>query len=306
MTDKVSLKFAAYGGAGIGLLFGVIMGTSTTPTVATVLGALTAMLAAILGLNDSLFNNAKAVRIGSFGFACVLGAYLGMFVRSHNLLSPSPEALKAQYVNLGLSEEQAVQLVIYKEFGFAEPPAAEPAAEISGDALAEDGLASPEEEPAALAIQLPTLASNQIAKQHSSMLFSAEVAISGCDELEETDSTLPLDEVINNFDLTDGVWSVVAERVADELPEAQQLDVLLATKSAVCGAAEGKIDEAACTVITSVEVGDYASLKASYTEYPPLWSQLIKSLDSSSMAGPVKYQAATLIAASLCHYKDEE
>jgi hypothetical protein len=122
MNQNSGLKYAFYGGGGIGLLFGVIMGTSITPTVATVLGALVAILSAVLGLNDSQFTHAKAVRIGSFGLACVLGAYIGLYVRSHNLLSPSLASLKAQYLEIGSSEKQALQFITYKEFGFFDGP----------------------------------------------------------------------------------------------------------------------------------------------------------------------------------------
>ena len=112
-----NLKLSLYGGAGIGLLFGVIMGTSITPTVATMFGTLTTLLAAILGLNDAYFSNAKAVRVGSFGFACVIGAYMGLFVRTHNLLSPSLITLKDNYIAAGFSEEQALNFIAQKEFG---------------------------------------------------------------------------------------------------------------------------------------------------------------------------------------------
>lgn len=119
MSQPINLPLAAFGGAGIGLLFGVIMGTSVTPTVATMLGALTALLAGILGLNDNMFNDAKAARVGAFGVACVVGAYMGLYVRSHNVLAPSMLDLKQDYLDVGFTEKQALNFIAMKEFGMS-------------------------------------------------------------------------------------------------------------------------------------------------------------------------------------------
>ena len=280
----MNLPLAAYGGAGIGLLFGVIMGTSITPTVATLLGVLTTMLGGILGLNDALFNDAKAARIGSFGVACVLGAYLGLFVRSHNLLAPSIEDLKKSYVAAGFSEEQALNFIAMKEFGvplsqldkatqvalpsgFAAPVAdsgsdvgtdfntdmdteAELEAESTADAsaaLPPSKVASPASE--SQATQPETVAS-VIFKRHNNLLFGAAVDVSGCEELVHTDPSLALDEVLNNFELTGGAWESLMLSVYDSLPEAQQKPVLLLVKDAVCRIKVDEINDCGAALAT--------------------------------------------------------
>ncbi len=67
---------AFYSGSGIGLAIGVMMGLAVSPTVGVIIGTLAAALAGLLGLNDGLFSNNKAIRVGSFGFALVIGDFL--------------------------------------------------------------------------------------------------------------------------------------------------------------------------------------------------------------------------------------
>ncbi|NQZ10292.1 MAG: hypothetical protein HRT35_24330 [Algicola sp.] len=192
MKEKqTSLKLSLFGGAGIGLLFGMLLGINTTPTIVTVIGSLTTLLAAMLGLNDAHFNNAKAVRLGAFGFVCVLGSCVGIFIRTHNLLSPSLMSLKSNYIALGYSERQALSFI--------------------GQTKGE-----------------------QVAKQHSSMLFSANVSLTGCDELSLTDDSLPLDEIINNFKLTGGIWQKLMSNAIENIPPELQKKRLLAIKDSLC------------------------------------------------------------------------
>lgn len=257
-----SIRLALFGGGGIGLLFGVIMGTSTTPTIATMLGVLTTLLAGILGLNDALFSNTKAARIGAFGLCCVLGAYLGLYVRSHNLLAPSLLELKRGYLAAGFSEQQAMRILAMKEFGMSlqslqgiEPvkatvKATENAAEntampTSAHSDVQSDIQSdapePEREP------FTESAAQSLFKQHNSLLFSAPVFLSGCDELAYTDASLPLEEVLNNFELTGGEWQKLATSALQNVPEAEQKTYLLTVKNGMCdwrNASEGQSDSA--------------------------------------------------------------
>ena len=126
--SPLDIKLSLFAGAGIGLLFGMLMGASVTPTVATMLGTLTAILTAILGVNDNYFNKTKAARIGAFGFACFIGAYISMFIRAHNLMSPSIITLKNQYIEAGFNEEQALAFIAQQRLG----------ATLSNSSVAED------------------------------------------------------------------------------------------------------------------------------------------------------------------------
>lgn len=232
------LRFALFGGGGIGLLFGVIMGTTSTPVIATMLGALTAVLAGILGLNDNLFNNAKAMRIGGFGICCVLGAYLGLYVRSHNVLAPSLLELKQTYLAVGFSEQQALNFLAMKEFGVSLASLQQNEGKKSeGKPVLAQSDAQPASKSATQSVEvMPSQqnAAQTLFKQHNSLLFSASVAVSGCEELVYTDDSLALDEVLNNFELTGGVWEKLAEQALEHVPEPEQKAWLLTIKQGVC------------------------------------------------------------------------
>lgn len=301
--QSVSLKLALFGGAGIGALFGFIMGTSITPTVATILGALTGMLAGILGLNDGNFGNAKAVRIGGFGFACVLTALFGLFVRSHNLMSPSLLSLKQQYVELGFSEAQALDFVAQKEFGVSlaafnpQPPPGDPAV-VEG---AEGAGSSAPVVVAAVAPASPSLA-EQIHKQHSSLLFSAPVDLSSCDELEGTDETLALDDIIGNFELTGEMWETAALVATEQIAPAQQKAVMLATKAIICSS--GEIDDAACERLKPLVEADshsgYQLLSDAFKVEGEDWQQLLQAVELRELSEADKQQTLFLMANTLC------
>lgn len=305
--QKPSLKLALYGGAGIGLLFGIIMGTSTTPTVATVLGALTTLLAGILGLNDQYFNNVKAVRIGSFGFACVIGAYTGLYVRSHNLLSPSPESMKAQYLRLGYSETQALELVTFKEFGFFQIPSAAiiehaPAQGGSQDEAASASTSTSKSSATATPIILSQHVSQQVTQQHSSLLFGAEVDLSGCEELADTDTSLPLDEILNNFELTGGVWETFAISVSENIDAPHQTELLFTAKNAICAESDENTLQMGCDAIgvESLPTKDYESLLAHYSAKPGAWSEIALSIGQAAWPSEQKSKALILIKESFC------
>ncbi len=114
---------------GIGLLIGILLGLSTSPVVGMVVGSVTALLASILGLdfsgktdeqdkNTSRFQNQVkmvGIRAGVFGFACVIGVFIGIYVRTHNLLSPPQPGLTekvAELVSVGFTQKEARDLVV--------------------------------------------------------------------------------------------------------------------------------------------------------------------------------------------------
>ncbi|MBQ4812911.1 hypothetical protein J8M20_16240 [Pseudoalteromonas luteoviolacea] len=286
MQTAVNLKIALFGGAGIGLLFGVVMGTSVTPTVTMLLGALTTILAAILGLNDRHFNDAKAVRIGAFGIACVLGAYLGIYVRSHNLLAPSLKDLKGQYMAVGYTEQQALQLLTLKEFGLS---------------LSQVSPRSHSQQPDSDSLQdseIPLVHDVRVTRmtnQHSSLLFSAAVEVSGCDELLYTDETLALDEVLNNFELTGGMWAKVAENVSAAHTTNEQKHVLLATRDALC-ISQGYVEHCPDDLTWS----QVSSLSSAQTKLGPNWQPVFNSISGAKITDEQKFSVLKLTHNTLC------
>jgi hypothetical protein len=86
-------------GSGLGLLLGSVVGLTTTPVVAGVVGGITSLLAVFLGLDGGGEGKLGAlgrvqlngVRIGCFGLAAVVGVALGLYVRINNPLAEAPE-----------------------------------------------------------------------------------------------------------------------------------------------------------------------------------------------------------------------
>jgi len=123
---------AVFSGLGLGLLLGVIMGMSVSPVVATVLGALTTLLGAMLGLqgdaaaaeatDESALKAIKrrsmsGLRLGSFGVACVAGIFIGLFMRSNEVLAVSIKDLVNQYEAAGYDKGRALELAAYQKLG---------------------------------------------------------------------------------------------------------------------------------------------------------------------------------------------
>ncbi|MDK2593783.1 hypothetical protein [Pseudoalteromonas obscura] len=276
MENKVNLKVAVFGGAGIGLLFGVVMGTSVTPTVSILLGTLTTILGAILGLNDRYFNDAKAARIGAFGIACVIGAYIGIYVRSHNLLAPSLVELKAQYVSAGYTEQQALQLLTLKEFG-----------------MRLDSTYAGDETSAKSEFSFSEQAAN-IANQHNSLLFSSSISVNGCDELSYTDSSLELDEIVNNFELTGGVWATVSESIVTEFEESEQKKMLLAIRYSVCAQQQ----DLPC--IGNLQLTDLLTFTQVKSVLGAPWSHIFARFDEGGLSENSKLRGVKLVHQILC------
>ncbi|MCA8881703.1 MAG: hypothetical protein KDA73_17520 [Rhodobacteraceae bacterium] len=110
-------------GGGIGLLLGTVVGMTTSEVVATVVGALTALLAVLLGLDGSDAAarspvRANALRIGSLGLFTVLGLGLGLYVRINNPIALSPEAQMAKWQHTFPDDPTlAKQMMVYERTG---------------------------------------------------------------------------------------------------------------------------------------------------------------------------------------------
>jgi len=119
-----------FSGIGIGILLGVIMGLSISPVVKTILGALAGLLVAFLGLQENLFAKQgeedqekitnrifiNSIRAGSFGMATVIGLFLGMYLRTHEVLSLSKKQQVKNWTDAGFNDSLAEELVIYQNF----------------------------------------------------------------------------------------------------------------------------------------------------------------------------------------------
>lgn len=110
-------------GAGIamGLLLGLIVGLSASEVVASVVAGLVGLLGTLLGLRSEdaagILPGGNGQRVAGFALAMVIALLIGIFVRTHGLLEPSPQESAARWVAAGLSEKEAAQLVAFERTG---------------------------------------------------------------------------------------------------------------------------------------------------------------------------------------------
>ncbi|BBB31039.1 hypothetical protein [Neptunomonas japonica] len=122
-----------FSSVGIGSLIGILLGLSSSPVVGLVVGSITALLASLIGLKTPATDDDSAsqvltssqlklagIRTGSFGLACVLGIVVGIYMRTHNVLSPVEPTLEIQFnelTQIGFSPKEARDLLVITRFG---------------------------------------------------------------------------------------------------------------------------------------------------------------------------------------------
>lgn len=104
-----------FSGIGLGALVGLLVALSTAHVVGSVIAALTALLAGFFGLSKIELD--QGWRIGSFGFACVVGIIAGLMIRNGGDLLPTAESQIAEWTAAGYSAEQARELVALQRLG---------------------------------------------------------------------------------------------------------------------------------------------------------------------------------------------
>ena len=120
MEKSVGQLFA---GIGLGLLVGILVGLSSSPVVSVVVGALAAGMVTLLGFTrpakdgDPTHAEGSTIRLGGFGLACSVAVLLGLFIRTHNWLSPSIADQVSEVQRAGFSAEDARRWVAYKNVG---------------------------------------------------------------------------------------------------------------------------------------------------------------------------------------------
>lgn len=108
-------------GIAMGLLLGLIVGLSASEVVASVVAGLVGLLGTLLGLRSEeaagILPGGNGARVAGFALAMVAALLIGIFVRTHGLLEPSPQESAAAWVAAGLTEKEAAQLVAFERTG---------------------------------------------------------------------------------------------------------------------------------------------------------------------------------------------
>jgi hypothetical protein len=112
-------------GTALGLLLGLLVGLSSSPVVATVVGALTGGMLVFLGFtsnsqpdsNTRSSFDAAGWRLTGFGLACTIALLAGLLVRTRNLLTPPIRRQVSELTDAGFTSDEAHAWVAYKNIG---------------------------------------------------------------------------------------------------------------------------------------------------------------------------------------------
>jgi hypothetical protein len=112
------MKKEIYSGLGLGLLVGIIIGLSISEVTGIILGALTSLLAAFFGLRSTKEGETiKSITIGTFSLACFLSIFLGIYLKTHNSLSPSIDTEIENYKKSKFDDNEIKKIVLFKTLG---------------------------------------------------------------------------------------------------------------------------------------------------------------------------------------------
>jgi hypothetical protein len=130
MTDQSSPAVVRelLAGIGMGLLVGILLGMAMADVVGGALAAMTALLAAFLGLGgvpvksnpevvQASQNALRGWRAAGFGLACFAAILGGVHIRAHNALGRTPAELVKSWTDAGYTLESARELVAFQETG---------------------------------------------------------------------------------------------------------------------------------------------------------------------------------------------
>jgi hypothetical protein len=111
-------------GVALGLFVGALLGLSLTPgTTSTVMTALVAVLAIFFGLTNAAETTQirpATGRIAAFCIAALIATTAGIYVRTHDLLSPSGSGLPAlatELKTIGYSDDEIHNMIKARYFG---------------------------------------------------------------------------------------------------------------------------------------------------------------------------------------------
>lgn len=119
---------ALLAGVSPGLLLGVLVGLAASPVVGSVVGGLVTLLATFLGLRETKGDEAalagrareddlRRLTLAGFGVACLGGLFWGLYLRTHEVLSPSVSEQVKRWTDASYDEQQARALVALRLVG---------------------------------------------------------------------------------------------------------------------------------------------------------------------------------------------
>lgn len=118
----MELQFLA--GAALGLLLGLLVGLSSSPVVGTVVAAVASGMLVLLGFAPTAqstdvgtASRAAGWRLSGFGLTCTVALLVGLFIRTHNLLTPKLKDQIGELTSAGFTADEAHSWTAYKNVG---------------------------------------------------------------------------------------------------------------------------------------------------------------------------------------------
>ena len=113
----------ALGTIGFSIFIGLLMGLSSAPVVGVVVGILAGLIGLVVGAGkgsaqEKIQNTSpNYTLLGLFGLFAMVGVLAGLYIRTTDPWGKSLSENKAEWVDLGLSEAKALELVIFQTTG---------------------------------------------------------------------------------------------------------------------------------------------------------------------------------------------
>ena len=198
----MSKSTAIFGGAGLGILIGLLIGMSTSGTVGLIIGSLASVLLVLLGFKEKGDSNIQTLRVGSFGLFCALAVLAGLILRVNNSFTPTIKSEVERWTADSLfSLKEAKTYFLYERFGFV---------------------------PSGVEID-----STIDKKRAQVVLYGSEVSLSDCEKLEGYKS-FPIQNELNAYKRLGGVWQRIASAVEADVDIVDQKSTLHIFQKCLC------------------------------------------------------------------------
>ncbi|MDN3666924.1 hypothetical protein ACFFU1_08205 [Algibacter miyuki] len=195
---------AIFGGAGLGILIGLLIGMSTSGTVGLIIGSLASFLLVLLGFKEKGDSNSQTLRVGSFGLFCSLAIIIGLFFRVNNSFTPTLKSeIEMWTADSIFSMDEAKAFVLYERFGFV---------------------------PSGVKVD-----STIDRKRAQSVLYGTKVSISDCEKTQGyKDKDFPIQNELNAYKRLGGVWEKIANAIEKEVDIDNQKTTLHIFQQCLC------------------------------------------------------------------------
>ncbi|MDP2314251.1 MAG: hypothetical protein Q8P41_15220 [Pseudomonadota bacterium] len=125
MADDSTRRAPIAAGIGLGLFVGFTVGLSASPVVGTLIGGIVGSLLGLLGLQrdknaGTAATAASFLAVGAFGLTAAPAAVAGLWMRTHNALSPTIKEQVEAWTAAGFSDVEARGLVAGRALAAAE------------------------------------------------------------------------------------------------------------------------------------------------------------------------------------------